>query len=219
MIIPDVFLRDYSREIGQFLFNSESVVIILLDNELNIIEHNECFGKRITLARDSRGKNITSFLLPESHGLLPSKNLTKDFSVGLNFIVPDASTLSLHCHIFATKNEHYLIVGDNFMQTNDEILQQMTVLSNEMANMSRDLQRKNRALKEAQAKIKILGGIIPICMHCKKIRDDEGYWNQLEKFITEHSEAQFSHGICDECMEKHYPEIAKKRAKSVTGPE
>jgi hypothetical protein len=44
-------------------------------------------------------------------------------------------------------------------------------------------------------------------MHCKEIRDDKGYWNQLEKFITENSEAQFSHGICPECARKFYPEF------------
>ena len=60
-------------------------------------------------------------------------------------------------------------------------------------------------LQEALKKIKTLSGIIPICMHCKEIRDDKGYWNQLEKFISEHTEAEFSHGICDKCLKKHYP--------------
>ncbi|MCX8031535.1 MAG: PAS domain S-box protein [Thermodesulfovibrionales bacterium] len=63
---------------------------------------------------------------------------------------------------------------------------------------------KNRKLEEANSKIKTLSGIIPICMHCKQIRDDRGYWNQLEKFITEHSDALFSHSICPNCMEKFY---------------
>jgi len=61
-------------------------------------------------------------------------------------------------------------------------------------------------LKEAYNQVKQLSGIIPICMHCKEIRDDKGYWNQLEKFISEHSEAKFSHSICERCIEKYYPE-------------
>jgi DNA-binding response OmpR family regulator len=61
-------------------------------------------------------------------------------------------------------------------------------------------------LKQAIEKIKVLSGIIPICMHCKQIRDDEGYWNQLETFISKHSDALFSHSICDVCLEKYYPE-------------
>jgi len=57
-------------------------------------------------------------------------------------------------------------------------------------------------LREAQAKVKHLEGIIPICMYCKKIRDDMESWQQLEQYITEHSEALFSHGICPECYGK-----------------
>ncbi|WP_320040399.1 response regulator [uncultured Desulfobacter sp.] len=60
-------------------------------------------------------------------------------------------------------------------------------------------------LKEALSQVKKLSGLLPICMHCKKIRDDKGYWNQIEAYIDNHSEAQFSHSICNECAEKHYP--------------
>jgi PAS domain S-box-containing protein len=63
-------------------------------------------------------------------------------------------------------------------------------------------------LQDALAKIKTLRGIIPICASCKKIRDDKGYWNELENYIREHSEADFSHGICPECVKELYPELA-----------
>ena len=62
-------------------------------------------------------------------------------------------------------------------------------------------------LKETIAKVKTLGGLLPICANCKKIRDDKGYWNQLEGYIQDHSEAEFTHGICPECIEKLYPGI------------
>jgi len=62
-------------------------------------------------------------------------------------------------------------------------------------------------LKEALSQVKKLSGLLPICMHCKKIRDDKGYWNQIEAYIDNHSEAQFSHSICNECAEKHYPDL------------
>ena len=61
-------------------------------------------------------------------------------------------------------------------------------------------------LEQAMKKIKVLSGIVPICMHCKQIRDDKGYWNELETFISQHSDAQFTHGICEACLEKYYPE-------------
>lgn len=59
-------------------------------------------------------------------------------------------------------------------------------------------------LKESLSQIKTLSGLIPICAHCKKIRNDQGYYEQLEKYIMDHSDAVFSHGICPECMEKYY---------------
>lgn len=62
-------------------------------------------------------------------------------------------------------------------------------------------------LKETIAKVRTLRGLLPICASCKKIRNDEGYWSQIETFISEHSEAEFSHGICPECVEKLYPEL------------
>lgn len=62
-------------------------------------------------------------------------------------------------------------------------------------------------LQLALDQIKTLEGILPICMHCKKIRDDQGYWNQIEKYIDEHSAAKFSHGICPECLKEHYPDL------------
>jgi len=62
-------------------------------------------------------------------------------------------------------------------------------------------------LKEANSKIKTLSGIVPICMYCKGIRDDRGYWSALEKFISEHSTAQFSHGICPKCMKERHPDL------------
>ncbi|MGD9733048.1 MAG: hypothetical protein AB7U45_12780 [Desulfamplus sp.] len=62
-------------------------------------------------------------------------------------------------------------------------------------------------LQNASNEIKILRGILPICCNCKKIRDDKGYWNQIEAYIHEHSEAEFSHGICPECAKTLYPDF------------
>ena len=74
---------------------------------------------------------------------------------------------------------------------------------------ARVILEKKEALEKAMAEIKVLRGIIPICMHCKEIRDDQGYWIQLEQYFSEHSDAQFSHCICDKCKEKYYPELKK----------
>lgn len=64
-----------------------------------------------------------------------------------------------------------------------------------------------KSLQDSLAKIKTLSGMLPICASCKKIRDDKGYWNQIETYLHKHSEAEFSHGICPECAKKLYPDI------------
>ncbi len=69
---------------------------------------------------------------------------------------------------------------------------------------------RNTELKEALAKIKTLSGLIPICASCKKIRDDKGYWNQLEVYMHDHADAEFSHGYCPECIKKLYPQYQEK---------
>jgi len=82
------------------------------------------------------------------------------------------------------------------------------------------LSDKVKELEEAMAQIKQLTGIIPICMHCHKIRTDEPgteAWLRLERYIMQHSEATFSHGVCPECVEEHYPDqkdAVLKRDKS-----
>jgi hypothetical protein len=62
-------------------------------------------------------------------------------------------------------------------------------------------------LQDALGKIKTLSGLLPICASCKKIRDDKGYWSQIEAYIGDHSEAEFTHSICPECMKKLYPDL------------
>ena len=64
-------------------------------------------------------------------------------------------------------------------------------------------------VEQALAQVKQLGGLLPICASCKKIRDDKGYWQQIEAYIREHSEAEFSHSICPECVKKLYPEFSE----------
>lgn len=75
----------------------------------------------------------------------------------------------------------------------------------ELKNQRDALERRTIELEKALAEIKLLQGIIPICASCKKIRDDKGYWQQVEVFIMNHSDAEFSHGLCPACAEKLYP--------------
>jgi hypothetical protein len=80
------------------------------------------------------------------------------------------------------------------------------------------LKRRERELAarvhDALAQIKVLKGLLPICASCKKIRDDTGYWQQMESYIREHSEVEFSHGICPDCMRKLYPDYVKRKEQA-----
>jgi len=67
--------------------------------------------------------------------------------------------------------------------------------------------RTSRALRDAMQNVQTLRGLLPICAHCKKIRNDDGYWQQVETYIGQHSAARFSHGICPECMDMHYRDV------------
>jgi response regulator RpfG family c-di-GMP phosphodiesterase len=70
-----------------------------------------------------------------------------------------------------------------------------------------DLYRQRKALESALEEIKTLHGLLPICSFCKKIRDDNGYWNQLEEYFSRHSDLDFSHSICPDCLKKHYKDF------------
>ena len=70
-----------------------------------------------------------------------------------------------------------------------------------------ELRRINEELQRTLREVKVLRGLIPICASCKKIRNDGGFWQQLEEYIGEHSEAEFSHGLCQPCLKKLYPGV------------
>ena len=82
----------------------------------------------------------------------------------------------------------------------------MVALALERKRAEEALREKNLQLQQAMDQIKTLRGIVPICMHCKKIRDDQGYWSQVEVYVRNHTEAEFSHSLCPDCASDHYPD-------------
>lgn len=90
-------------------------------------------------------------------------------------------------------------------------LVQLRIRNHLQFKLQRDLLKARTVeLEKAFAKIKVLSGIIPICSSCKKIRDDAGYWQQVEGYISEHSDAEFSHGICNDCLKSLYPDYCQQ---------
>ncbi len=103
---------------------------------------------------------------------------------------------------------HYLIVtayevglGLSFLMMNGQRLEE------ELRKSKGDLQNTVRQLTAALSEIKTLSGLVPICPACKKIRDDRGFWDQVESYVARHTGAEFSHGICPECAKRLYPDV------------
>jgi ketosteroid isomerase-like protein len=78
-------------------------------------------------------------------------------------------------------------------------------LREEVRRKTVELEARNQSLEKALADVRTLSGLIPICASCKKIRDDKGYWNEVEEYIRAHSEAVFTHGICPTCLPNYFP--------------
>lgn len=87
----------------------------------------------------------------------------------------------------------------------------VTSLENQRRRAIGRLESTNRALQSALDEIKTLRGILPICMYCKQIRTDAGMWVQIEKYVREHSHADFTHGVCPDCLREHFPDVYQKK--------
>lgn len=90
-------------------------------------------------------------------------------------------------------------------------------IENELAAYHSDLEslvdKRTSELRQALDEVKTLSGLVPICSYCKNIRDDRGYWNKLETYLSEHLETRFSHSICDDCLKKHYSDYIEEDNK------
>ena len=83
--------------------------------------------------------------------------------------------------------------------------------------VSLNMQRLEKDLHQAQQEVTMLSGLLPICAQCKRIRDEQGDWHQVESYISTRSEAKFSHGICPQCLRQLYPEISARILDNAQG--
>jgi GAF domain-containing protein len=102
-----------------------------------------------------------------------------------------------------TKENKWLAPSEHLLQSFKDAVEAHLAL---VAAME-ELDRKNQALERTLAEVRTLQKLFPICASCKKIRDDKGYWNQLERYLMDHSDIRFSHGICPHCAKTLYPDI------------
>jgi len=142
-----------------------------------------------------------------------------DVRGGISVSIPDIfeesmTALSVSYGIAAAAGLVFILTGGVLLERKRQLL----MISNEELKLEilerqkkeKLILKRNSELNEALSKVKLLSGFLPICASCKKIRDDKGYWNQIESYIRDHSMAEFSHGICPECAKKLYPEFYNK---------
>jgi len=131
----------------------------------------------------------------------------------LAFMIAASVTKPIHLLVVAAQGIEKGNLGTRVPLRTDDEIGLLAGAFNRMAEarMHNEAEREKliSKLREALDKIKTLKGMMPICASCKKIRDDKGYWTQIELYISEHSDAEFSHGICPDCAKKLYPEYYK----------
>ncbi len=123
------------------------------------------------------------------------------------FLIPDISIWSSHIITIVFSTILAFVVSFFVLKRENKIKDALNQKNQELLVSKTNLEENLKRLEEASRNIKILSGLIPICASCKKIRDDDGYWHQIEQYINEHSDAVFSHGLCPACAKKLYPDI------------
>ncbi len=125
--------------------------------------------------------------------------------LGFPIVLPSGNVFGTIC-VLDNKENHYTPVYEQLVYRFKKLIEGQLLL----ADQNQRLMAINQELEKRMAEIHTLRGILPICSYCKKIRDDDGYWQALDVYVQAHSEAEFSHGICLDCMAEHFPQSHRK---------
>jgi len=168
--------------------------LLVMDNQKRVIDFNyalqNIFKERIELIQ---GLYVTDLFkqYPEILDLIKTNKWETDIQIGLQIF-----------------NLRYSRLRDTRQQLIGSMLLFKNITQRKKAEM--ELEETVLRLEKALEDVKILSGLLPICASCKKIRDDQGYWNDVEKYIVKHSGVIFSHSICPDCLQKYYPEVYER---------
>ncbi|MHB8988996.1 MAG: response regulator [Desulfobulbia bacterium] len=171
------------------------------------IQHVTRLDDGIRLAGEGAFDIIISDLgLPDSQGMDTVRKLASGVKYLPFVVLTGLADHELGLEAVNCGAQDYLVKG----QVNGEMLVRSIRYAIERKRIENEKEQVIAELQEALAKVKLLSGFIPICASCKKIRDDTGYWQQVEAYIQKHSNAEFSHSICPDCSHKLYPELYPK---------
>jgi len=135
-------------------------------------------------------------------------NILKKFGIKPNELPPGTVVINKPKNFLDFYEEHKFWIVSMFMIFLLIITTILLITTKKIIKINKEKQKLIEDLQKALNEIKTLSGFIPICSSCKKIRDDHGYWEQIESYIKNHSNAEFTHSLCPDCVEKLYPEFA-----------
>ncbi|WP_026842330.1 response regulator [Citrifermentans bremense] len=176
----------------------ENLIILykILRKEYEVLGANSGKEALLALAENRPDLILLDVMMPEMDGLEVCRILKDDSRYR---DIPVIFITALSDEVDESRGFEAGAVDFLSKPVNPVILSHRVAVHLELQSQKEALTRKNQELQEALSRVKELSGLLPICMTCKKIRDDQGYWNQLESYISLHSEALFSHGYCPEC--------------------
>ena len=211
MPLREELLKNHDK-IESYLMTSQGLTIAMLDAGLHIMDCNLGFMRLFQPRQKPVSISLSEFLDVEA----------VDVKRGGTFKLSFSRTMKkdgiLDCTVIGVESG-YLLFCERSVLTESKTIEGISLLNNELIALQRESVKKNTHLEKLErelanrivelesilSRVKQLEGIIPICMYCKKIRDDQEIWSQLEEYISKHSEAEFSHGICPACLETRFP--------------
>ncbi|MDY0131660.1 MAG: nuclear transport factor 2 family protein [Desulforegulaceae bacterium] len=158
--------------------------------------------KKLDINLPSKDTGITACEINIKTIILKQEISFNNLRLSIFFKKNEKEWLIEHMHISLPTLEH----GENESFPIKELEDKNKVLQRLVDEQTKTLKNANEKLEKAIKEIKTLRGILPICSHCKKIRSDDQSWHLMEAYISQHSEAEFSHSICPDCAKKHYPD-------------
>jgi hypothetical protein len=203
------YIEIHRQVLDKYLEESEHLVVVVTDLEKKILACNNGFLRVMGLSETPEGRSLDDFLDPEGIREVSLGEISPFQRVRFHLPQPAAAEGAVMETVVVLAEGAVILIGERLMVTGSEMVASIARLNEELVNATRCLNKEKAALLRAQSKIKTLTGLLPICASCKKIRDDRGYWTKIEAYIQDHTEVDFSHGICPECEEKLFPELCE----------
>lgn len=193
-----------SKALFESMFLGNPEPCIYLDIDFKVIDINprciEFFGFSLD---ETKNKNIDTLIIPEDYEEEAAKLNNETLS---GYVYFDTYRKNKAGKVLPVSISAAPIIIDGKPEGS-------FVMYKDISKRKKIEEEREKLIKELQKtlnEVKTLEGLIPICAHCKKIRDDSGFWGNVEQYISKHTNVDFSHGICPDCLEKYYPKQFKK---------